>query len=468
MKREVSATSDGEPSGDQLLAEDVLFQIEEIGHADILVGIPCFNNESTIGPVIAAVEAGLRKHFADRSAVICISDGGSADRTLAVAQRAGVGDDHERLLVPEATPVPKRVTFAYRGLPGKGSAFRSIFEVARRLSVGACAVVDSDLRSITPNWLDRLLSPVVHYDYEFVAPVYSRHKYDGTITNCIAYPLTTALYGVRVRQPIGGEFGFSGKLAGHYADKKVWDTDVARFGIDIWMTTVALSEGFRVCQTILGAKIHDVKDPGKDLGPMFRQVVGSLFALSGKYRDRWWDVSGATAPTTFGFQAAYSAEPIEVSVPRLIWKFVEGYVRHHELWSRILSEESMTGVQRAVEEASESAHGFVLDADLWIKIVYDSLIAYNTRQVDAGSLLDSLIPLYFARTATFVQQAAGDTSEEAEQRVEAAVDAAVQLKPYLKRRWRDEHVPDRRLHEQPVPEEGETPEGVERALASGA
>jgi hypothetical protein len=52
--------------------------------------------------------------------------------------------------------------------------------------------------------------------------------------------------------------------------------------------------------------------------------------------------------------------------------------------------------------------------------------------------------------------------------VEAAVDAAVQLKPYLKRRWRDEHVPDRRLHEQPVPEEGETPEGVERALASGA
>ena len=50
---------------------------------------------------------------------------------------------------------------------------------------------------------------------------------------------------------------------------------------------------------------------------------------------------------------------------------------------------------------------------------------------------------------------------------EVAVPNPVQLKPYLKRRWRDEDVPDRRLDEQPVPEEGETPEGVERALASG-
>jgi glycosyltransferase involved in cell wall biosynthesis len=466
--REVSATPDGESPTEKILHDDVLSQLEKIGTVDILVGIPCFNNEATIGHVIAAVEAGLRKHFPQLSAVICISDGGSDDRTLAVAQQAGVGDQHEQLLVPEDTPVPQKIALQYRGLPGKGSAFRSIFEVARRLSADACAVMDSDLRSITPHWLDRLLSPVVHYGYEFVAPVYSRHKFDGTITNCIAYPLTTSLYGARLRQPIGGDFGFSGKLAGHYADMNVWDTDVARFGIDIWMTTVALSEGFRVCQSILGAKIHDEKDPGKDLGPMFRQVVGSLFALAGRYRESWWDISGATAPTTFGFRSAYSAEPIQVSVPRLIWKFVDGYVRYQGLWSEVLSKESMSGVQRAVEDASESTRGLVLDADLWIKIVYDFLIGYNARQIDAGNLLDSLIPLYFARTATFVEEVRDDTPEEAEERVQSAVDTAVELKPYLKRRWFEEAVPDRELEDQPVPEEGETPEGVERALASDA
>ena len=449
---------------EQLLPDDVLFQLDEMGSADILVGIPSFNSGETITNVIQAVEAGLRKYYPDHRAVICISDGHSDDRTLAVAQAAGVGDDWETLLVPRDTPVPRKICFPYKGTSGKGSAFRSIFEVATRLGVSACAVVDSDLRSITPAWIDHLLAPVVYRDYGYVAPIYTRHKYDGTITNCIAFPLTTALYGARIRQPIGGEFGFSGDLAKVYASQDVWDTDVARFGIDIWMTSVALTEGARVAQAVLGAKIHDVKDPGLHLGPMFRQVVGSLFALAGRYRDRWWEISDATSPPVFGFRAAYSAEPIKVSVPRLTWKFVEGYVRHQALWTQILSDESINGVRDAVGDASENTRGLVLDADLWTKIVYDFLIAYNAREVDPGTLIDSLIPLYFARTATFILEVADADNDEAEERVQANADVAMTLKPYLKRRWRERDVPDRSLDEQVVPQQGVMPEDVAGAL----
>lgn len=446
------------------MPDDVEFQLDEIGTTDILVGIPCFNNEATLGNVIRAVESGLRKHFPDQTAVICVSDGGSQDRTLAVARSAEVGDDWNTLLVPRDTRAPRRLAFPYKGTPGKGSAFRSIFDVAVRLGAKACAVVDSDLRSITPHWLDRLLAPIVHHGYGYVAPIYARHKYDGTITNSIAFPVTTALYGARLRQPIGGEFGFSGDLAKVYASQDVWETDVARFGIDIWMTTVALTEGARVGQAVLGAKIHDEKDPGKDLGPMFRQVVGSLFALAGRYRDRWWDIDSASMPPAFGFRAAYSAEPIKVSVPRLTWKFVEGYVKHQALWSKILSDESLTGVQGAVGDAAENTRGLVLDRDLWTKIVYDYLIAYNVREVDTGTLIDSLIPLYFARTATFITEVASLDNDEAERAVESNADAAIALKPYLKRRWAERHVPDRSLDEQDVPMEGESPEGMAGAL----
>ena len=112
-----------------------------------------------------------------------------------------------------------------------------------------------------------------------------RHKYDGTITNTIVYPLTRALYGKRIRQPIGGDFGFSGRLASFYLEKDVWDSDVARFGIDIWMTTTAIANGFRICQAFLGAKIHDAKDPGADLSAMLHQVVGSVFDLMEEYAD---------------------------------------------------------------------------------------------------------------------------------------------------------------------------------------
>ncbi|MGH2738854.1 MAG: glycosyltransferase, partial [Actinomycetota bacterium] len=252
-----------------------LRRLDEIGEADVLVGIPCFDNEATIDGVVTAIEAGLRKYFPDLRAVICVSDGGSSDRTREVALRAGVGDRADELLVPRDSPVPERLVFEYRGPPGKGSAIRSIVEAAGRLGVQACALIDADLRSITPAWLDRLLGPIVHHGFGFVTPVYARHKHDGTITNSLAFPVTTALYGARIRQPIGGEFGLSGELAAHLAARDVWDTDVARFGIDIWMTTTAVVEGYRICQAILGAKLHDPKDPGKDLGPMFRQVVGS-------------------------------------------------------------------------------------------------------------------------------------------------------------------------------------------------
>ncbi len=70
-----------------------------------------------------------------------------------------------------------------------------------------------------------------------MAPYYHRHKFDGTITNNVVYPLTRALYGQQVRQPIGGDFGVSRALVRHYLGLPVWDTDVARYGIDIWMTT---------------------------------------------------------------------------------------------------------------------------------------------------------------------------------------------------------------------------------------
>jgi glycosyltransferase involved in cell wall biosynthesis len=454
-------------STEQILAGDVLTQIDDIGAVDILVGIPSFNNAETIGYVITAVEAGLRRHFPEHSAVICVSDGGSEDGTPEVARSAGVGGDTEQLLVNATTDVPRKIVFQYRGTPGKGSAFRSIFGVAVALHARACAVVDSDLRSITPQWIDQLLGPIVQHGYGFVAPVYSRHKFDGTITNSFAYPLTTALYGARLRQPIGGEFGFSGELARTFAaEEDVWESDVARFGIDIWMTTVAIVEGFRTCQALLGAKIHDAKDPGKDLGPMFRQVVGSLFALAGRYEDRWEEVEDDREPPTFGFRAAYSAEPIQVSVPRLTWKFVEGYVRYHEMWRRVLSEDSMAGVEHAVRDAAENTRGLVLDAQTWTTIVFDYLIAYNARDVDPAPLLDSLIPLYFARTATFIQDVWTDSYEEAEAKVEDAVDLAVELKPYLRKRWAERDVPPHPLIDQPVPEAGVTPEGIEEAISA--
>src|SRR4030065_2907070 len=230
-------------------------QLDEIREADILVGVPSYNNAQTIGHVVRAVMAGLAKYFPKAKAVLVNSDGGSKDGTQGEVKRVQI-EDFKTILTSHPVHTLSKIVTPYHGIPGKGSAFRTIFEAAKLLNVKACAVVDSDLRSITPEWMDLLLTPIYEEGFDYVAPLYARHKFDGTITNSIVYPLTRALYGRRVRQPIGGDFGFSGEMARFYLTKEVWESDVARFGIDIWMTTTALTNGFKVAQSFLGAKIH--------------------------------------------------------------------------------------------------------------------------------------------------------------------------------------------------------------------
>src|SRR5258708_30864051 len=116
-------------------------------------------------------------------------------------------------------------------MPGRGSDFRTIFAIAERLGAKACVVFDADLRSITPEWVHLLLGPVCQRGFDFVAPLYVRHKHDGTITNSIVYPLTRALYGQDVRQPIRGDLRFSVPLASHYLTKPPRHSEVPRLRI---------------------------------------------------------------------------------------------------------------------------------------------------------------------------------------------------------------------------------------------
>jgi hypothetical protein len=442
---------------DAAVPDPVVTQLRAMGPCDIVVGIPTLDSETTVAGVVEAVEAGLRSSFPDRRAAIVISDGGSSDGTLAAALGVGAGGTGGD--ADARAGHPTRVGFRYLGLSGKGSAFRAIFECAAALNAGACATVDSDLRSIEPFWIDNLLRPVLDDGFDHIAPVYVRHRFDGTITNSLAYPLTTSLYGTRIRQPIGGDFGFSGRLAAHWAARNVWHTDVARFGIDVWMTTIAVVEGFRVGQANLGVKIHDPKDPGADLAPMFRQVVGSLFALAGKYHDRWSGDTTITDPPTFGTAAVSSSEPIAVSRDRLVGKFVEGANRHGELWGEVLEHDTANRVVDAVRRAERSDPSLV-PADLWFRAVYEFLVAYCARDVDPATLLGSLVPLYFARTATFVSEVESLSDAEAEAAINAFVEEAFRLKPYLLRRWRDRGVPDRLLADQPVPPEERVEDSV--------
>lgn len=420
---------------ESLLGPETEQAVAAIGETDLLVGIPSYNNADTIEHVVHAVSAGLAKYFPGRRAVLVNSDGGSADGTSDLVSRAVV--DLETMFIGDRQDALHKIITPYHGLPGKGSALRTIFEIARRLNAKACAVVDSDLRSITPEWIGLLLQPIVEEGYEYVAPYYLRHKYDGTITNSIVYPLTRTLYGYRIRQPIGGEFGFAGRLAAHYADQQVWESEVARFGVDIWMTTEAIASGAKVCQSFLGAKIHNPKDPSADLSAMLVEVVGALFALMEAHEGVWWEAVGSDPVKLFGFQYEVGVEPVNVNVERMIASFDQGIRDLEPIWQQILAPETFAELFKV---RREPAHEFRLPDDLWARIVYDAASAYHYHTLPREHLLRAMTPLYLGRTATFVLETQGLTSREAEHRVETLCQTFEQLKPYLMAKWRKQPV----------------------------
>lgn len=420
---------------DTALRDPARRRLEQIRQADILVGIPCYNNEDTIGHVLTSLSAGLDRHYRDHQAVIVVADGGSTD------------DTRDRALELELRPWQERMVTIYRGIGGKGSALRAIFEAAERLEVKACATVDSDLRSINPDWVKYLLEPVLEKDYEYVAPVYSRYKYDGTITNNIVYNLVRALYGKRIRQPIGGDFAFSRRLAAHYLELDVWGTDIARFGIDIWMTLQAVVEDAEICQSNLGVKIHDAKDPAEALGPMFRQVCGTFFSLLEEQESFWENVEGSVPVPTFGMEELQEPEPIEVDQPRMVRELREGVRLFGPVYRALFSDRVWEALETA---AGAEPASFELPPEVWAELVYELAARYHHLKVHRGKLLSLMTPLYLGRVASFINQTRGMGSAEAEAVVEAQAEVFERLKPHLIEAW-----------------EAETPEELDELLAKG-
>jgi glycosyltransferase involved in cell wall biosynthesis len=398
-----------------------------------MVGIPSFDNAETIGYVVRAATAGMVQYFPELKPVLVNSDGGSPDDTPRVVVTTESPDYLEKIILVSPRHKLQRVSFTYQGTSGKGTAVRALFEVARELKVKAMVMVDSDLRSIVPEWVELLAGPILKGGYDFVTPMYSRFKYDGTITNAISYPLTRALYGARIRQPIGGDFGISGDLAARYLELDTFDELTARFGIDIWMTHSALNEGFAVCQARLGAKIHDAKDPASDLGPMFRQVVGTLFNLAGRYEDRWLRVRGSHAIPEYGFERIVSPEPINVDHAKLIDNFESARLAQRDAWAEMLSPEQLERVMTLDVEAQPGSFHF--PAELWIRCLYDALVAFHRPGADRERMLAALTPLYFGRTAGFIAETLEMTTDQAERVIDDVARQFEELKPYLVARW---------------------------------
>ncbi len=401
------------------IRDDFMKRLEEIENVDILVGIPSYNVDKTIGFVIKQVGKGLKTHWGGLKVLVLISDGGSVDDTREVAEAS------------ELPPFIEKAVGIYRGLPGKGSAVRGILEASDLLKARVTLMLDSDLHSIGPDWILNLISPIIKDNYDYLAPYYKRYKYDATITNNIAYMLIRALYGKQVRQPIGGDFAFSGRMVRSLLDDERWDTDVARFGIDTWITTTAVKNGYKLGQARLGAKLHEVKDPSMHLGPMFREVVITTFELMEDYEEVWKAVHGSSPVDILGKDIGLKPEEFGIDLNSLCDSFKYGYIEFKPLWEEILNPEDFV----LLEKISKKEDFSLLSHENWARIVYDFASTFHHWERHHVKLVGTMLPLYNLRVASLYHASSDMDSDEFESLVEAAAVTFEELKDYLLKRW---------------------------------
>ncbi len=406
--------------------ETIVENNEHVKSADIIVGIPSYNEAENIAYPTDVASRALVDCFPEKKSVIINVDNYSTDGT-------------KEAFLNTPTKIPKIYISTPKNVKGKGNNFKNLFKAAVELDAKAIIVVDADLKSITPGWIQYLCEPLMN-NFDYVAPIYVRHKYDGTITNHIAYPLLRTLYGLRVRQPIGGDFGFSGKLARAFLSEKLWNDKIAHFGIDIWMTTIAIARQFRVCQAFLGTpKIHRPKDPAEDLSTMFTQVVSTLFDLMIDFEYLWKHTIESRPSSIYGFGLGVVEKPpaVDVNTSKLFESFMNGFDKFGKIWEKIIPMPEFTEIQNYKKVKNKDL--FYYPSNLWARILFSFAVSYkNNKSLDRNEIMDSLIPFYHSRVLSFVNRTRDSEIKEAEEYLENINRIFEKEKYYLIERWNGE------------------------------
>jgi hypothetical protein len=128
-------------------------------------------------------------------------------------------------------------------------------------------------------------------------------------------------------------------------------------------------------------------------------------------------------------------EEITVNHAKLIDNLDQARLTQSDTWSEMLSAEQLERVMSL--DLPERPSDFHFSAELWVRCLYDTLVAFHRPGADRERLLAALTPLYFGRTAGFITETLDMTTDQAERVIDDQARQFEQLKPYLVARWRE-------------------------------
>jgi hypothetical protein len=414
---------------DSVLSDELLHHLMAVGHVDVLVGVPTLNNAATIRPVVKAVHQAFARYFPRDRTVIINSDGGSEDGTPSLVRNASI-DDTDTVTLSHSLRTVHRISTPYHGVPGKGNALRQIMTAAELTQARAVAVLDADVTGITAEGVAALIRPIRDQQFDYVAPVYQRHPLEGPLVTQLVRPLMRAAYGWQVREPVAPEFGCSNRFVTHCLEQNVWESELGRVGIDLWVTAEALAKGFKCCQA--GLSPHPATPTRTAFGELFAQIVESAFACLERHAPYWLNRNGSEPMLLASPPPSAPVDPPVVDGTRLTEVFVRDVGNLQSVLEYILGGETLASLETLAEK--QPARLRYPDA-LWVSTVYEFLIAYRAGVMRREHIVQALAPLYLGRTGSFLQQYATSPEPVVDEALENLCREFERSKPDLIERW---------------------------------
>jgi hypothetical protein len=410
-----------------ILSPEVGREVDALAPRELAVAILTFENAATVERVVAAARDGVQKHFPGTPALVVNVDAGSSDATVDRFKEIGL----PAVCVRHEAPASERALVPFHGVPGRNLALRTAMAVARRAGARALIFLEADVVSASDEWVERLARPVLEGQGDLVLAPHARRRYDGTITNLLLAPLTRALVGRRLHQPLLGAGALSARALERALAMPRWPSP--RESADLWLIRVAAGEGLAVGEVWLGQRRIESRARTADLPGMLAQSVGGAFALMER-EPAWWLEGQGSVP---GFAVEPPPPPLDggpaVEVGRLLEAFQRGVRDLMPIWESVMAPETLGDVLSI--DASDPGN-FRFADDLWARVIYDAALGYHYGVIHREHLLRALVPVYLGRTAAFILSTRARNPDDDPALLDAVGAAFEAGKPYLRDRWR--------------------------------
>jgi hypothetical protein len=399
------------------LDNNLVQRCDKIKPIDIIVGVLCKDVETTVLNVLNVINEGLYRYFPEYKKAIVVSLGNSSDKTNEVIDLFQPYNSIEKIVTKDLT------------VGGKGAGVMTIFEIAHVSEAKSVVLMDGDLLSVKPVWIQTIANPIIYGRADLTVPYYIRDKNDGVITNNLVYPFTRALYGLDIRQPIAGEYALSKNLYELLRNHPLFPPD---FGVDIFILTVAAAEGLYVKEGLYSLKIHESTtrylEPEKFLIPMFRKVTSCMFELAKHYEEYW-----RSKPKLWHrkyYRECFSQKPIPVriNIPEMKNSFKSDFYSSKCTLDRFLPNSIIAYLDKIVNNDER------FDSELWAEIVYNYAAVWKniSSESDRCLLLDTLKNLWIGRLVSYATEVKDMDMNEAENVIQKQAEVFEEKFDYLR------------------------------------